>query len=60
MGKTYKDQRKFAEKVNKREAKVYECPQCDGVHDHQIGWVKGVHCPDCGSTMVEVMKVKRD
>lgn len=33
-----------------------ECPRCDGIHDHQLGWAKGQKCPKCGGTMVEVME----
>lgn len=32
-----------------------ECPKCDGVHDHQLDWVKNL-CPKCGGPMVAVME----
>ena len=52
MGKSYRDQRAWEKKQRKP---PMECPKCDGVHDHQLGWLKGEYCPKCGGTMVEVM-----
>jgi Zn finger protein HypA/HybF involved in hydrogenase expression len=56
MGRTFKDKDRYEQKVKIRKAKKAECPTCDGVHDHQLGWLKGIYCPRCGGTMVEVME----